>query len=115
MPMTWYVARGGVALAVDTSEAYGVPVAIGLGELCEAVSTGAELVVFASSIGDSPVARLGELCEAISTGGEFVAVTSAAGDAAVVRPGELREAASTGGELIDFVSTVAGVGDVATD
>ena len=45
MPMTWYVARGGGAVVADAPEAYGVSVAVGLGELCEAVSTGGELVV----------------------------------------------------------------------
>jgi hypothetical protein len=87
MPTTWYVARGGGPVAVDTSEAYGVSVAIGPGELCEAVSTGGELVVVASALGVSAVVRAGELCEAASAGGELAVVASA----------------------------VAGVGDVATD
>jgi len=87
MPTTWYVARGGGPVAVDTSEAYGVSVAIGPGELCEAVSTGGELVVVNSAFAVSAVVRAGELCEAASTGGELVVVASA----------------------------VAGVGDVATD
>jgi len=43
--MTWYVARGGGAVVADAPEAYEVSVAVGLGELCEAVSTGGELVV----------------------------------------------------------------------
>jgi hypothetical protein len=85
--MTWYVARGGGPVAVDTSEAYGVSVAIGPAELCEAASTGGELVVVNSALGVSAVVRAGELCTATSTGGELVVVTSA----------------------------VAGVGDVATD
>ena len=50
MPMTWYVARGGGAVATDASEAYGVSVAVGLGELSEAVSTGGELIVADSAV-----------------------------------------------------------------
>jgi len=61
------------------------------------------------------VARVDEVCEAASTDGEFVAVASALGVSAVARVGELCEAASTGGELVVFASTVAGVGEVATD
>ena len=45
MPMTWYVARGAVAVATDSSEAYGVSVMVGLSELSEAVSIGGELLV----------------------------------------------------------------------
>jgi hypothetical protein len=85
--MTWYVARGGGAVAVDTSEAYGVSVAIGLGELSEPVSPGGELVVGTSAVGVSAVVILGELCEAVSTGTGLLVANSA----------------------------VAGVGDVATD
>ena len=48
--MTWYVARGGGAVATDASEAYGVSAAVGLGELSEAVSTGGELVVAHSAV-----------------------------------------------------------------
>jgi hypothetical protein len=48
--MTWYVARGGGAVVTDASEAYGVSAAVGLGELCEAVSTGGELVVADSAV-----------------------------------------------------------------
>ena len=55
MSMTWYVARGGDPLATDASEAYGVSAAVGLGELCEAVSTGGKLVV-----ADSAVAGVGD-------------------------------------------------------
>ena len=61
------------------------------------------------------MARVDEVCEAASTDGEFVAVASALGVSAVARVGELCEAASTGGELVVFASTVAGVGEVATD
>ena len=86
-----------------------------LGELCEAVSTGGELVAVASAGGVSVVVRLGELCEAVSTGGELVIVASAGGVSVVVRLGELCEAVSTGGELVVVASLVAGVGDVATD
>ena len=53
--MTWYVVRGAVAVATDTSEAYGVSAAVGFGELSGAVSTGAELVV-----ADSAVAGVGD-------------------------------------------------------
>jgi hypothetical protein len=87
MPTTWYVARGGGAVVTDASEPVGVSVA----------------------------ARLGELCEAVSTGGELVVVTSAGGVSVVVRLGELCEAVSTGGELVVVASPVAGVGDVVTD
>lgn len=55
MPVTWYVARGGGAVATDASEPYGVPVAAGLAELSEAVSIGGELVV-----ADSAVAGVGD-------------------------------------------------------
>ena len=53
--MTWNVARGGVAVATDTSEVYAVSAAVGLGELCEAVSIGGELLV-----ADSAVAGVGD-------------------------------------------------------
>ena len=85
--MTWYVARGDVAVATDTSEAYGVSAAVGLGELCEAVSIGGELVVADSAVGVSVAVAVGELSEAVSTGGELLVADSA----------------------------VAGVGDAATD
>ena len=87
MPTTWYVPRGGGAVATDASEPGGVSVVVRLGELCEAISTGGELVVVASSVGVSVAARLGEVCEAVSTGGELVIVAC----------------------------LIAGVGDVATD
>jgi hypothetical protein len=48
--MTWYEARGGGAVATDASEAYEVSVAVGLGELSEAVSTGGELIVADSAV-----------------------------------------------------------------
>ena len=66
MPTTWYVARGGGAIATDASEPGGASVVSRLGELCEAVSAGGELVVFASSAGVSVVLRLCEVCEAVS-------------------------------------------------
>ena len=53
--MIWYVARGGDPLVTDASEAYGVSAAVGLGELCEAVSTRGELLV-----ADSAVAGVGD-------------------------------------------------------
>ena len=43
--MTWYVTRGAVAVATDSSEAYGVSVMVGLSELSEAASIGGELLV----------------------------------------------------------------------
>jgi hypothetical protein len=86
--MTWYVARGGDPLATDASEAYGVSAAVGLGELCEAVSTGGKLVVADSVVGVSAAAGVAEPCKTISTGG---------------------------GELLVADSAVAGVGDAATD
>ena len=43
--MTWYVTRGAVAVATDSSEAYGVSVMVGRSELSEAVSIGGELLV----------------------------------------------------------------------
>jgi hypothetical protein len=115
MPTTWYVPRGGGAVATDASEPDGVSVAARLGELCEAVSTGGELVVIASPVGVSVVVRLGELCEAVSTGGELITVASAGGVSVLVRLGERCEAVSTSGELVIIPSLVAGVGDVATD
>jgi DNA transposition AAA+ family ATPase len=89
-------------------------VAIGLGALCESVSTGGELVV-ASVVGVSAVTRVGEVSEAASTGSELVVVASALGVSAVGIVGELCEAASTGGELVVVACAVAGVGDVATE
>jgi len=53
--MTWNVARGGVAVATDTSEVYAVSAAVGLGELSEAVSIGGELLV-----ADSAIAGVGD-------------------------------------------------------
>jgi len=106
------VARRGGAVATDTSEAYGVSVVARLGELCEATSTGGELVVVAFPVGVSAVARLGELCEATSTAGEFVVVVPPAGVSLVVRLGELCEAVSTGSELV-VVAPPAGVSMVA--
>jgi len=43
--MTWYVTRGAVAVATDSSEACGVSLTVGLSELSEAVSIGGELLV----------------------------------------------------------------------
>jgi hypothetical protein len=87
MPVTWYVARGGGAVATDASEVYGVSAPVGLAELAEAVSTGGEFVVADSAVEVSLEVGLAELCKAISTGGELVVADSA----------------------------VAGVGDAATD
>src|SRR5215510_12157949 len=80
MPMTWYVARGGVAVATDSSEAYEVSVvAGGLGELSEVVSIGGELLVANSEVGVSAAGGLGKLSEAVSTGAELVAIFAVAG------------------------------------
>jgi hypothetical protein len=87
MPVTWYVARGGGAVATDASEAYGVSAAVGVGELSETVSTGSELAVADSEVGVSAAVGLSELSKAVSTGGELAVADSA----------------------------VAGVGDAATD
>jgi len=113
--MTWYVARAAGAVAVDTSEAYGLSVAIGLDELCSAVSTAGELVVGASAAGVSAVVRLAELCELASRGGDLVVFPSALGVSAVVRLGELCETVSRGAELAAGAPAVAGVREVATD
>jgi len=115
MPTTWYVPRGGGAVATDASEPDEVSVAARLGELCEAVSTGVELVVIASTGGVSVAAGLGELCEAVSTGVGLVVIASTGAVSVAARLGELCEAASTGVELVVVASLVAGVGDVATD
>src|SRR2546429_3306126 len=77
--MTWNVARGGVAVATDTSEVYAVSAAVGLGELCAAVSIGGELVVADSAVGVSVAIGLGELCAAGLIGGELLAADSAVG------------------------------------
>jgi hypothetical protein len=114
-------------------------VVVRLGELCEAVSTGGELVLIASPVGVSALTTFCEFCEAVSTGGELVAssvgvsalttlcefceavstgsqlVASSVGVSAVARLGELCEAVSTGSELVVIAFPVAGVGDVATD
>ena len=82
--MTWYVARGSCAVAIDASEAYGVSVVVGLGELCAAISTTGELVAAASPVGVSVVVSLGELCAAISTTGELL-VVAGVGDVATDR------------------------------
>ena len=112
--MTWNVARGGVAVATDTSEVYAVSAAVGLGELSEAVSIGSELVVADSAVGVS-AGGLGELSEAVSIGGELVVADSAAEISVVIGLGELCEAVSIGGELLVADSAVAGVGDAASD
>src|SRR5437867_9017065 len=115
MPMTWYVAGGGGAVATDASERYGVSAAVGLGELSEAVSTGGELVVANSPVGVSVGAALGELCEAVSTGGELLVADSAVGFSVGAGLRELCKAISIGGELFVADSAVAGVGDAANN
>jgi hypothetical protein len=84
--MTWNVARGGVPVATDASEAYAVSAAVGLGKLSEAVSIGGELLVADSAVGVSVGIGLGELSEAVSIGGELLVADSAVagvGDAAI--------------------------------
>src|SRR5436190_19979501 len=83
--MTWNVARGGVAVATDTSEVYAVSAAVGLGELSEAASIGGELVVADSAVGVSAVVGPGELSAADSIGCELVVADSAAATSGVVR------------------------------
>ncbi len=85
--MTWYVTRGGVAVATDSSEACGVSLTVGLSELSEAVSIGDELLVANSAVGVSVTVGLSELSEAVSIGGELLVANLA----------------------------VAGIGDAATD
>jgi hypothetical protein len=114
MPMTWYVARGGVAVATDSSEAYEVSVvAVGLGELSEVVSIGGELLVANSEVGVSAAGGLGKLSEAVSIGAELVA-NSEVGVSVAGGLGKLSEAVSIGAELV-VNCAVAGVGDAATD
>src|SRR2546430_9745491 len=113
--MTWNVARGGVAVATDTSEVYAVSAGVRLGELCAAVSIGGELVVADSAVGVSVAIGLGELCAAVSIGGELVVADSAVGVSVAIGLGELSEAVSIGGELLVADSAVAGVGDAASD
>lgn len=112
--MTWYVARGGGAVVSDTSEACGFSEVVRLGELCEAVSTGGELVVVGSSLGVSVVVRVGTFWEVVSAAGELIVVASSVGVRVVVRVVELCEAVSTGGELVVVVCPVGGKGEVFT-
>src|SRR5206468_11480299 len=94
--MTWNVARGGVAVATDTSEVYAVSAAVGLGELSEAVSIGSELVVADSAVGVSAAVALGELSEAVSIAGELVVADSAVEIAVVIVLGGLVDDVSRG-------------------
>src|SRR5438094_10141631 len=94
--MTWNVARGGVAVATDTSEVYAVSAAVGLGELSEAVSIGGELVVADSAVAVSAAVGLGELCEAVSIGGELDVADSAAESSVVIGLGEVVGDVATG-------------------
>ena len=89
--MTWYVARGDVAVATDASEAYGVSAAGGLGGLCDAASIGGELVVADSAIGVSAALELGS--EAVWMDGELPVAASAIGVSAAVEVAKLSEAA----------------------
>jgi hypothetical protein len=108
------MARDGDAVVTDASETSGVSVAIGLGELCEAISTGGEPVVADSAVGVS-VAIGFEFCEAISTGGELPVADSVVRVSVAIGLAEPCKAASTGGELLVPDSAVGGVGDAATD
>ena len=113
--MTWYVARGGVAVATDSSEAYEVSVvAVGLGELSEAVSIGAELLVANSEVGVSVAEKLGKLSEAVSIGAELLVANSEVAVSVAGGLGKLSEAVSIGAEFVANFA-VAGVGDAATD
>ena len=85
--MTWYVARGCVAVATEASEAYGV----------------------------SPAVELGGLSVAVSIGSELPVADSAAGVSAAVGLGKLSEAVWMDGELLVADAAVAGVGDAPTD
>ncbi len=75
--MTWYVTRGAVAVATDSSEAYGVSVMVGLSELSEAASIGGELLVANLAVGVSVTVEPSELSEAVSIGGELLVATLA--------------------------------------
>src|SRR2546429_8155075 len=77
--MTWNVARGGVAVATDTSEVYAVSAAVGLGELCAAVSIGGELVVADSAVGVSVAGGLGGIFGGGLIGREILVGDSAVG------------------------------------
>jgi len=88
MPMTWYVARGCVAVATEASEAYGVSAAVELGGLSVAVSIGSELPVADSAVGVSAAVGLGKLSEAVWMDGELLVADSAVagvGDAPIDR------------------------------
>ena len=111
--MTWYVARGAVAVATDSSEAVGVSVMVGLSELSEAASIGGELLNLA--VGVSVTIGLSEFSEAASVGGELLVANLAVGVFMTVGLTELSEAVSIGGELLVANLAVAGVGDAVTD
>src|SRR5438046_3009871 len=113
MPMTWYVARGAVAVATDSSEAVGVSVMVGLSELSEAASIGGELLDFA--VGVSVTVGLSELSEAVAIGDELLVANLAVGVFVTGGLSEFSEAVSIGGELLVANLPLAGVGDAATD
>src|SRR2546430_825153 len=80
MPMTWYVPRGGGAVATDASEPDGVSVAARLGELREAVSRGGELIAVVSAvagIGDAPDRLFGRCVTPRTTNTSTTPVNSA--------------------------------------
>ena len=60
-------------------------------------------------------AALGELCETVSIGGELLVADPAVGVSVATGLRELCNAISIGGELFVGDSAVAGVGDAATD
>src|SRR2546430_17342241 len=105
--MTWNVARGGVAVATDTSEVYAVSAAVGLGELCAAVSIGGELVVADSAVGVSVAPGRGRVFVPVSIGGRL-----RAGDFAVGGSGE---AGSSGGSGDGFVPRPVHAGSPRAD
>ena len=111
--MTWYVTRGAVAVATDSSEAYGVSVMVGLSELSEAGSIGGELLVANLAVGVSVMVGLSEFSEAASMGGELLNL--AVGVSVTVGLSELSEAVSIAGELPVANLAVADVGDAVTD
>lgn len=102
MPTTWYVAPGGGAAAVDTSEADAGSVV----ELSVTASACGKLVVFVSAAGVSAVVSFVELCAAVSVDGRLLVFASVVGVSAVTSFVELCGAVSVGGELVVFASAV---------
>jgi hypothetical protein len=86
--MTWYVVRCEGAAIADKSEECGVSVLVRLGEVCEIVSTGGELIVSVSAVGVSVAVTAGELWETILAGGESLVLASVVA-VSVVTPAEV--------------------------